>query len=346
MTAFTELRELGPDDKVLVVTNDFPPRVGGIQTFVRQLVGEVAHDQVVVHASSHPQAAAYDADQPFIVVRDPRAVLLPTRGATRRVLATLQRHGCTHVVYGASAPLGLMAPALTRGGVRRQVAVTHGHEVWWAALPATRQALRRIAESVDVLTCVSDYTRGRIAPALSAAGERRLVKLSPEVDRTVFHPGHDGSSVRRELGIAQDALVVVSVGRLVRRKGQVDLVRVWPDVRSRFPNARLVLVGDGPDRRKVEALVRRHGLDDDVHVLGEVPDVVPYLAAADVFASPSRSRWWGLEVEAFGIVYAEATAMGLHVVGPGAGGTLEAAASQVEKEVGPDSRSRPGRQPT
>ena len=114
MTAFTDLLQLGPNDRVLVVTNDFPPRVGGIQTFVRQLVGEVPPDQVVVHASSHPEAPSYDAQQDFSVVRDPRSLLLPTRAATRRVARTLREHGCTHVVYGASAPLGLMAPSLRR----------------------------------------------------------------------------------------------------------------------------------------------------------------------------------------------------------------------------------------
>jgi phosphatidylinositol alpha-1,6-mannosyltransferase len=333
VTVFTDLLQLGPGDRVLVVTNDFPPRVGGIQTFVRQLVGELPPTQVVVHASAHPDAPSYDEEQLFTVVRDPRALLVPTRAASRRVGRTLREHGCTHVVYGASAPLGLMAPSLRRAGAVRQVAITHGHEVWWAALPVTRQALRYIGDSVDVLTHVSDFTRRGIAPALSEAGEQRLVRLSPEVDRSVFHRGHDGGPVRRELGIPDDALVAVSVGRLVRRKGQVDLVRAWPGVLERFPTARLVVVGEGPDRRKVEGLVRRHRLAGRVHVVGEVPDVVPYLAAADVFAAPSRSRWFGLEVEAFGIVYAEAAAMGLVVSGAGAGGTEEALGGQ-KRSVG------------
>ena len=333
MTVFTDLLQLGPGDRVLVVTNDFPPRVGGIQTFVRQLVGELPPDQVVVRASAHPDATSYDAQQPFTVVRDPRAMLLPTRAATRRVARTLREHACTHVVYGASAPLGLMASSLRRAGAVRQVAITHGHEVWWAALPATRQALRRIGDSVDVLTYVSDFTRRRITPALSEPAARRFERLSPRVDRSVFHPGHDGSAVRRELGIPADALVAVSIGRLVRRKGQVDLVRAWPAVLEKFPDARLVVVGEGPDRRKVEGLVRRFRLAGRVHVLGEVPDVVPYLAAGDVFAAPSRSRWFGLEVEAFGIVYAEAAAMGLAVAGAGAGGTAEAVLAGKTKEA-------------
>ncbi|GAA1926096.1 glycosyltransferase family 4 protein [Nocardioides marmoribigeumensis] len=326
MTAFTDL--LHPEGKVLVVTNDFPPRVGGIQTFVRQLVGELPPDRVVVHASAHPDASAYDAEQSFAIVRDPSSMLLPTPAATRRVVATLREHGCSQVVYGAAAPLGLMARTLRSAGAHRQVAITHGHEVWWAALPGTRAALRRIAADVDVLTHVSEYTRGRIAPALPASTREKFIRLSPEVDRSRFHPGQDGSEVRRVLGIPADALVVASVGRLVRRKGQVDLVRVWPEVLRRYPGSHLVIVGEGPDRAKLERMVRRRVLGVSVHLLGEVPDVVPYLAAADVFASPSRARWWGLEVEAFGIVYAEAAAMGLALGGSMSGGTHEARCSQ------------------
>ena len=117
---------------------------------------------------------------------------------------------------------------------------------------------------------------------------------------------------------------MVSVGRLVPRKGQVDLVRAWPQVLVRHPVLIWWSWGRARTVPRLQRLVRRLGLADSVHLVGRVPDVVPYLAAGDVFASPSRSRWWGLEVEAFGIVYAEAAAIGLTVAGAGAGGTLEA----------------------
>lgn len=320
MSAFTDL--LQPEGRVLVVTNDFPPRVGGIQTFVRQLVGELTPERVVVHASAHPEAATYDAEQPFAVVRDPAAVLLPTPAAGRRVAATLVSHGCTQVVYGASVPLGLLAPTLRAAGARWQVALTHGHEVWWAALPGTRHALRRVASSVDVVTHVSDYTGRRLGPAMPEG--TRFVRLSPPVDRGRFHTGVDGTWVRRELGIPADHLVAVCVGRLVARKGQRDLVRVWPEVLRTHPDAWLVLVGEGPDEARLRRMVRRLGVGSRVRLAGRVPEVAPYLAAADVFAAPVRSRWWGLEVEAFGIVYQEAAAMGLPVVGASSGGTREA----------------------
>lgn len=325
MTAFTDLLLPTEDAKVLVVTNDFPPRIGGIQTFVRQLVGELPPDRVVVHTSAHPGAGEYDAQQPYVVVRDRASVLLPTPAATRRVIGTMRRHGCSQIVYGASAPLGLMAPALRRAGARHQLAITHGHEVWWAALPGTRTLIRRIAMHVNVLTFVSDYTRRRIEPTIAHGDSAPILRLlSPRIDFTACQPNVGASSVREDLDIPPDALVVVCVGRLVSRKGQLDLVKIWPRLLSDFPSARLVLVGEGPDRGRLERSVRRSGLVARVCFAGSVPDVRPYLAAADVFASPSRERWWGLEVEAFGIAFAEAAAMGLRVAGARAGGTADA----------------------
>ena len=315
--------------RTLFVTNDFPPRRGGIETFVRQLCEELPSDEVVVHTASMSGDAEYDAQLPFPVVRDPSRVLLPTPAVRRRVASTLRRHGCDHVVFGASAPLGLLAPALRRAGASRIVALTHGHEVWWATLPVTRRLLRRIGDSVDVMTYVSDYCRSRIAPALSPVAASRMQRLSPVVDRERFRPGCGGAEVRHRLGIAEDALVVVCVARMVRRKGQDTLVRSWPQVLERFPQAVLLLVGDGPGRRRIERMAARRGLGGSVVLTGSVPweDVPAHLDAGDVFAMPCRSRLFGLEVEAFGIVYLEAAACGLRVVTGRSGGVAEAMAS-------------------
>jgi phosphatidylinositol alpha-1,6-mannosyltransferase len=254
-------------------------------------------------------------------------VLLPTPAAARRVEATLRHHGCDRVVFGASVPLGLLAPRLRRAGARHVTAMTHGHEVWWAAVPGTRQLLRRVGDEVDELTYVSSYCRDRVARVLSVAGASRLRPLVPTVDRARFHPGCGGEEVRRRLGIASDAPVVVCVGRLVRRKGQDTLVRCWPEVLARFPTAVLLLVGDGPDRGRLERLVAAHGVGDAVVLTGSVPweEVPAHLDAGDVFAMPCRDRLGGLEVEAFGIVYLEAAACGLRVVPGRSGGAAEAA---------------------
>jgi phosphatidylinositol alpha-1,6-mannosyltransferase len=314
--------------RTLVVTNDFPPRRGGIETWVRQLCDELPPEQVVVHTARMPGQEAYDEALPFPVVRDPSAMLLPTPAVGRRVTATLRRHGCDRVIFGASAPLGLLAPRLRAAGATSLVALTHGHEVWWARAPLTRRLLRHIGDSVDELTYVSEFCRARIAPALSPPAAARMRRLVPRVDRSRFHPGCGGAEVRRRLGIAADAPVVVCVARLVRRKGQDTLVRIWPEVLESFPDAVLLLVGDGPDRRRLDRMVARRGIDGSVLRVGSVPweQVPAYLDAGDVFAMPVRTRRLGLEVEAFGIVYLEAAACGLRVVGGRSGGAVEAVA--------------------
>ncbi len=312
--------------RTLVVTNDFPPRRGGIETYVRSWCDARSPDEVVVHTARMPGAAESDRARPYPVVRDPARVLLPTPTVARRVEATFARFGCDRVVFGASVPLGLLAPRLRRAGARHLTAMTHGHEVWWAALPGTRSLLRSVGDSVDVLTYVSAYCRDRIAPALSTAAAARLMPLVPVVDPARFRPGCGGDAVRRRLAIAPDAPVVVCVGRLVRRKGQDTLVGIWPDVLARFPGAVLLLVGDGPDRRRLQRLVAAHGVGDSVVMTGSVPweEVPAHLDAGDVFAMPCRDRRFGLEVEAFGIVYLEAAACGLAVVPGRSGGAAEA----------------------
>jgi phosphatidylinositol alpha-1,6-mannosyltransferase len=155
--------------RTLVVTNDFPPRVGGIESFVLSMVRRMPPDEVVVHTARQPADVAFDATLPFPVVRDPSKLMVPTRAITKRSIAIARDMDCESVWFGAAAPLGLMAHKLkSRAGVRRTVATTHGHEVWWASTPGTRAMLRRIGDSNDVLTYLGTYTRHRIAKALSA----------------------------------------------------------------------------------------------------------------------------------------------------------------------------------
>jgi phosphatidylinositol alpha-1,6-mannosyltransferase len=312
--------------RTLVVTNDFPTRRGGIESFVLALCERLPAEEVVVFTARMPGDRAYDATLPYTVHRDPGRVLLPTPAVRRRVVRVLQREGCDRVVFGASAPLGLLAPALRRAGARRVVALTHGHEVWWARCWPTRALLRRIGDDVDCLTYVSAWCRDRIAPALSPAARSRMVRLSPGVDPSRFRPGCGGEQVRARLGIAATAPVVVCTARLVRRKGQDTLLAVWPDVLRARPDAVLLLVGDGRDRERLSRAVRDRGLAGSVVLTGGVPwDEVPaWTDAGDVFAMPCRTRRWGLEPEAWGIVLLEAQACGLPVVVGRSGGAPEA----------------------
>jgi phosphatidylinositol alpha-1,6-mannosyltransferase len=318
--------------RTLVVTNDFPPRQGGIQTFVAALLARRPPESVVVLASDAPGSAEYDAALPYPVVRRPTGMLLPTRATARAATELARRYACDTAFFGAAAPLGLLAPALRASGIGHLVGATHGHETGWVALPGSRQVLQRIAGDLDVLTYISEYTRGRLAPAL--ADRTRLAQLSPGVDVDRFTPDADGASVRKRYGLG-DAPVVVCVSRLVARKGQDMLVAGWPQVLDRHPDARLLLVGGGPAETSLRGAVSRSGVEASVVFTGPVmPAELPgHYAAGDVFAMPCRTRRGGLDVEGLGMVFLEAAACGRPVVAGTSGGAPEAVQDGVTGHV-------------
>jgi phosphatidylinositol alpha-1,6-mannosyltransferase len=309
--------------RVLLVTNDFPPRPGGIQSFLHGLVSRLPADEVVVYTSTWRDCADWDAQQPFEVVRENTSVLLPTPGVRRRAVHLREQHGCDTVWFGAAAPLGLLAPALRRAGTRRLVATTHGHEVGWAAAPGARQVLRRIASGVDVVTYLGDYTRSRLAAAIGSRNAGKLSRLAPGVDVTMFRPGL-GAARRAAMGLT-DRPVVVCVSRLMPRKGQDVLIRALPAVQRAVPDTALLLVGGGPSRERLESLAASTGVAASVMFTGSVPwpELPSYYGAGDVFAMPCRTRLGGVDVEGLGIVFLEAAACGLPVVAGDSGGAPE-----------------------
>jgi phosphatidylinositol alpha-1,6-mannosyltransferase len=310
--------------RTLLVTNDFPPRPGGIQSFVHNLAVRQPPGSIVVYASTWRGADKFDADQPFEVVREQSRLLLPTPGVAWRAAELARSYGCEAVWFGSAAPLGLLAEGLRRrAGIERAVAQTHGHEVGWAASPVARTALRRIAAAVDVVTYLGEYSRIRLAGAL--AGLTELRRLAPGVDVDAYHPDVDGGEVRARYALA-DRPVVVCVSRLVPRKGQDALIRALPAIRRRVPGAALLVVGGGPHRRSLERMAREVGLGAHVVFTGSVPwaQLPAHYAAGDVYAMPCRTRNRGLDVEGLGIVYLEASASGLPVVAGASGGAPDA----------------------
>jgi phosphatidyl-myo-inositol dimannoside synthase len=311
--------------KVLILTNDFPPRAGGIQVFVHALARGLPPESVTVYAPAWEGAAEFDRGQPFRVERHPTSLMLPVPSVARRAVRIIERDGCDTVLFGAAAPLGLLGPRLRQAGARRLVAITHGHEAGWAALPGARTLLRRIGDSVDTVTYLGEYTRLRLATVLSPAAAARMVRLTPGVDTREFHPGSGGAAVRERLGIGA-APVVVCVSRLVRRKGQDTLIRAWPAVRASVKDAILLLVGDGPYRDGLQRLAHHLGVAGSVIFAGGASqaDLPAYYDAGNVFAMPCRTRRHGLDVEGLGIVYLEASATGLPVVGGDSGNAPDA----------------------
>ncbi|MCX4502725.1 glycosyltransferase family 4 protein [Streptomyces anulatus] len=324
--------------RTLVVTNDFPPRQGGIETFVHAMTSRFATDSVVVYTSAEPGAAAHDAALPHPVVRDPARTLLPVPRVAARAVEIARRHGCDSVWFGAAAPLGLLADRLRReSGVRRAVATTHGHEVWWARTPGARTLLRRIGDRTDTVTYLAEATRAPIAAALGPAAARRMVRLAPGVDAEAFRVreeareavrsgARDGirppaGGVRERYGLGGRP-VVLCAARLVPRKGQDTLIRALPAVRRAVPDAVLLLTGDGPYARALRRLAADTGVADAVVLAGGQPHAAmpEHYAACDVFAMPCRTRRRGLEVEGLGIVFLEAAASGLPVLVGDSGG--------------------------
>jgi len=225
-----------------------------------------------------------------------------------------------------------MAGGFRKIGVQKIVALTHGHEVWWAKLWPFNWAIRYIGASVDHLTYLGDFTRHEISRALSTKASAAMVKIAPGIDTEHFAPQASAEDLRASLGL-RDKKVIVSVGRLVHRKGQDSLIAALPEILRRHPLAHILMVGEGPYRDHLEKLVKDLKLEGAISFIGRIQhaDLPRYISVGDIFAMPSRSRLAGLEVEGLGIVYLEASACELPVIAGISGGAPDAV---LEGETG------------
>jgi phosphatidylinositol alpha-1,6-mannosyltransferase len=322
---------------VLLVTNDFPPRSGGIQSYLENLVGglvKTGTHTLTVYAPKWKGCEAFDAEAAtdgYEVVRNPTTLMVPEPSVAIRMRRLIASHDVDTVWFGAAAPLALLAPLARDAGASRVIASTHGHEVGWSMLPLARTALRRIGNDTDVVTFISQYTRDRFA---SAFGPRAaLERLSPGVDTDRFEPDSVARAELRARYRLGERPVIVCLSRLVPRKGQDMLIRALPAIRQRIDGAALVIVGGGPYRTTLHQLAHQFGVAEHVVFTDGVPgDELPaHHAMADVFAMPCRTRGAGLDVEGLGIVYLEASASGVPVVAGRSGGAPE---SVIDGETG------------
>ncbi len=313
---------------ILFVTNDFGPRAGGIETFIHGLIERLPFGSVVVYTSAQDGAADFDKEWHLNfgveVIRDRSKILLPTPRVINNARKLIKERNLTRVAFGAAAPLGVMAASLRSAGATRIVALTHGHEVWWSKVPPFSFAIRFMSRSIDVITYLGDYTKGEISKALSQKNAKKLIQLAPGIDIEHFKPV-DADSLRADLGLS-DKSVIVSVGRLVHRKGQDQLISALPTILERVPNAHLVIIGSGPYKEHLEKLALKLNVSPNITFIGRInyAELPRYICVGDIFVMPSRSRFFGLEVEGLGIVYLEASACGLPVIAGNSGGAPDA----------------------
>jgi len=325
--------ELDVSSPVLFVTNDFGPRAGGIETFVIGLIERRPFGQTIVYTSAQNGSEEYDqvwkSEFGVTVIRDRAKILLPTPRVARNLSRIIKESNIQVAAFGSAAPLGLLATSMKKAGVRKTVALTHGHEVWWAKVFPFSLAMRRIGTSVDLLTFLGEFTQSAISRALSKAAGQRMVKIAPGIDVDRFAP-QDASQLRRDLNL-DSKRVIVSVGRLVHRKGQDRLIEAMPEILKSVPDAHVLMVGQGPYLSHLKKLVAEHNLNENVSFIGRIQyaQLPQYICVGDIFVMPSRTRFFGLEVEGLGIVYLEASACGLPVIAGSSGGAPDAVLNGV-----------------
>ena len=312
----------------LLVTNDFPPKVGGIQSYLWELWRRLPPDRFTVLTSSYRSGAAFDAAQPFPIVRA-GPVLVPTPAMVRRVRQQAADTGAGLVVLDPAVPLGLIGPRL---GLPYAV-MLHGAEVTVPGrLPGSRSALAGVLRHAVHVVAAGGYPADE---ARRAAGGSLppVTVVPPGVDAERFRPlsPDERAKARADLGIGPVAELVVGVSRLVPRKGFDILVRAAALLAPARPDLVVAIAGNGRDLPRLEKLAQRTGAP--VRFLGRVDDhrLPAFYGCADVFAAPCRSRWGGLEQEGFGIVFLEAAACGVPAVAGASGGAAEAV---VDGETG------------
>ncbi len=307
----------------LLVTNDYPPKIGGIQNYLWELWRRLPADDVVVHTTPYAGTDAWDATQDYTIIRSREPWLLPQPVLARRVNTLARQYGVEVVIIDPAVPAGLIGPHLELPyGV-----VLHGAEVTIPGrLPVTRQLLNRVLRGAVGVIAAGGYS--------AAEGERSLGRplpatvIAPGVDVERFRPTspEEQKAVRRRLGLDEDAPLVLSVSRLVPRKGMDTLIRASVEVRRSHPDVQFAIAGTGRHETDLKKLIDELGAP--VTLLGRVrdEDMPDLYASADVFSMLCRSRWGGLEQEGFGIVFVEAAACGVAQVAGRSGGAHEAVA--------------------
>ena len=309
----------------LLVTNDFPPKVGGIQSYLWELWRRLPAEEVTVLTTPYDGTAEFDRAQPFRVVRDRDRVLLPHPALAGRIDALARDVDADVIFLDPALPLGALGPRLRAAPY---VAVLHGAEVTVPGrLPGSRALLKRVLDGAAGVLAAGTYPAEEAARAARRPLPGLVIPPGVDVDRFRPQTGDPRSVTRKGFGLPESAPLVLGVSRLVPRKGFDVLIDAVARLdRSSLEPVHLALAGRGRDSGRLARRAARAGLGERFHLLGRVADEdLPSLyATADVFAMCCRERWAGLEAEGFGIVFLEAAASGVPSVAGNSGGAREA----------------------
>ena len=320
--------------RTLFVTNDFPPRIGGAQSYYWGVIRTLDPADVTILAPAHVDAAAFDATHPYTVVRAAMTVLWPTPSLRRQTAELARSVGAELIQLGHPLPAGLLGPQLKQELGLPYVVFLGGAEVTLpGAIPGVNNLLRHVLGNAAMLLTVSEYTARAASAQVGGRVPAEVLRPPLKVDEyTPAASGEQALAIRRRLGV-HDGELVVCLGRLVPRKGQDKLIDALAMLRREFPKLHLAVIGEGRMATRLYDRAQKRGVGDRVHLTGALVDsaVEDWLRAADLFASPCRTRWGGFEVEGFGIVFAEAALTGLPVIAGRSGGAPEAV---VEGQTG------------
>lgn len=312
----------------LLVTNDFPPKVGGIQSYLSQLWQRLPASETTVLTTPHVGAAEFDAKLDFRVERVSSRVLLPTHDIAKRADALAREVGADVVFVDPMLPLGLIGSRLHHAPY---IVIAHGAEITLPGrLPGTHALGRRVLRGAAGVVAAGEYAAD--ACVRTAGQPVPHVVIPPGVDPQRFHPldAAERATVRGKYRIDPERPLILGLSRLVPRKGFDVLIRALAGLDD---SVQLAIAGSGRDESRLMDLAVAHQVHPRVRFLGRLPEaeVAPLYASADVFSMLCRDRWGGLEAEGFGIVFVEAAACGVPSVAGRSGGSHEAV---VDGETG------------
>lgn len=322
-------------NRYLVLTELFLPTKGGTAVWFDEVYRRLGGKEIHIVTADVPGAREYDAGHPNSVHRlnlkrvpwlRPESLGMYLKFFGKSLwLALTNRFDAIHA--GRALPEGLVAWLVARLTGRPVVIYAHGEELTGWGKGNKYRAMRFALRHADTVIANSDFTRDTLIGM--GVGPERIVMIHPGVDVERYRPGLPFQDLRDGLGLKPGAQLVLSVGRLSRRKGFDTVIRCMPRLVEAGLDVHYAVIGIGEDRDYLGALVAEHGLGDRVHLLGHVPmdDLPRWYNACDLFVLANRDI--AGDTEGFGIVYVEAAACGKAAIAGKAGGTGSAVLDQV-----------------